>query len=175
MKTRIRHLIVAVAVIFVLPSGSLAQTYWEVDNGNWADDPNWSAGEPTASDDAIISNNGRCNLVYAGEECYSLTIGDGAGESGLLVIYNNGNLTATYLRVGLDGTGTVTHAAGTSTISANVTLGSNAGSYGTYGMSGTAQLTTADDRVQTKGQGPPEPPAHGVCQREMMHIIPGIL
>jgi autotransporter-associated beta strand protein len=87
-----------------------------------------------------------------------LYLGTNAGDSGTYNLSSSGLLSAGYAQyVGYSGTGTFTQSGGTNNISstytANLVLGYNSGSSGTYSLSGRGQLLTDVENVAYYGTG----------------------
>ena len=147
-------ILVSTVVLMLVPVPVRAgDTYWQVDNGNWATDAYWTAGEPTSLDDAYINNGGRSNLVYAGEVCDNLYVGYDTNSDNRLLIYNSGELTVTgYEVIGHSGTGSVSQSVGTNTC-LSLLIGHYSGGSGSYSLSGTGQLSPTFLHIGKNGVG----------------------
>jgi hypothetical protein len=77
------------------------RTRWRMTAGNWATDPNWSHGTPTAEHRVAIDNGGIARLTTA-ERARNVDIGTGSGLGGTLRISAGADLEITdgSLRVG---------------------------------------------------------------------------
>ena len=79
-----------------------------------------------------------------------LVLGCGAGSTGVYTLSGGALVNNLNEYIGLSGTGTFNHSGGSNTINASAvgffSVGHNAGSTGTYNLSGTAALSTADRR-----------------------------
>ncbi|HEY3392162.1 MAG TPA: hypothetical protein VGK58_05620, partial [Lacipirellulaceae bacterium] len=72
----------------------LAQTQWQnAGSGDWMEPTNWTAGVPTSTTDAIITNGGTALLTTAGVQVQDLILGDLANTSGGLSITASGGST----------------------------------------------------------------------------------
>ncbi|MDP6544104.1 MAG: PEP-CTERM sorting domain-containing protein [Phycisphaerae bacterium] len=95
--------------------------------GQWADSSNWSDGVPGAGSAAYIDNGG--------------------------IVGISSNSTADNLYVGHSQTGAIRHEASAASISQNLYLGYNAGSSGSYELTGSGQLDTDVLAVGESGAG----------------------
>jgi hypothetical protein len=149
------------------PSTSLADDrYWVAGNGSWQASGNWSpaaggaggAGQPVNGQSAFITAGANISVTRDNGSTPAYT----APGLALLRIDNSGtNLTqlnlsssnnafySANMNVGFGGRATVFQSAGTNTVSGELTLGSNAGSLGVYGLQ--AAVLGAD--VLTVGKG----------------------
>ncbi|HUT59013.1 MAG TPA: PEP-CTERM sorting domain-containing protein [Phycisphaerae bacterium] len=122
-------LLAAVTVSFP-GQAQAADTYWDANAGNWSDANNWSAGEPNANVNAIISNGGTATITEANEACRDLYVGKLASETGSVVV-SSGSLNTKEAYIGSSGDGNFTQTGGeVSTNSFHV--GGEAGSVGRY-------------------------------------------
>ncbi|GAG43116.1 unnamed protein product, partial [marine sediment metagenome] len=140
---------VLVAVSFSLVLTASAQKTWDKggSNGNWDEDSSWSpAGEPTATDDAIINNGATVTVNLSGEQAKTLVVGNATGAGhlevntgGVLDIQAGNGVNDTFI-VGDGGTGTVVQTAGTVrgnwNGNPNLLLGNGTSGNGTYTISG---------------------------------------
>ncbi len=131
---------------------------WVVSSGDWSNAGNWlnsegSAGVPTTSDGAIISNGGTVTITVPGEVCYSLALYNGTvqitagslepyvlwvtpyNNPGTAVFQQSGGLLLGYEeQVGVYGTGIFTQTGGTNSIGYFLSVGGYGS--GTYNLSG---------------------------------------
>jgi hypothetical protein len=117
---------------------------------NWSVAGNWSAGVPGAGSDASISEadgvSRTVNYDYTGSPVtlnsltVDLTGGTGAATNTLSIADNDLTTTAAE-NIGLNGSGTVDQSGGVNTTNGSLKLGINAGSNGTYNLSGTGTIT----------------------------------
>lgn len=97
-------------------------TSWQVTTGDWGTGANWSAGEPSSTVNADISNGGTAQISSGANTIDALTIGNGSSQTGNLQI-TGGSLTASGLEsVGVSGTGSVIQSAGTNNLAAGYGL-----------------------------------------------------
>jgi len=157
------------AILLLSPSFTQAiDHYWNVSSGDWSDTSPypWSISpEPTSSDNVYINNGGTVNVTQSGEVCDCLYLGKNSSDTGTIILSGTGQLstyaefigysgTGTFYQsggqlstslefIGCSGTGTFYQSGGTNTIgiSAELCLGDNTGSSGTYNLSGTGQLS----------------------------------
>jgi hypothetical protein len=131
-------LMLAMAMLLALfssgPIPGYAVTYWDVDDGDWHDAGNWTAGVPNSTTDAVIDNGGTVGGLSADAEVRNLTVG--ASNSGNmwyistkhpLTVY--GNLVAG----DQDGSHGLVIPFGEIRIKGNLVLGNQAGSQGDWG------------------------------------------
>jgi len=140
-------IIIICAASFATPI--MADSYWQVSNGNWGNDLNWDpASEPGCSTYTYINNSGTAEITEDGETCFHLYLGYSSSDIGN-VYMTGGSLTAEACTpsntgketIGRYGEGTFTQTAGINSIGYGLTLGSSLGSSGTYELSGTGQLS----------------------------------
>ncbi len=130
-------------------------------SGDWSSTVNWSGGTlPTTSDTAYIVNGGTANVTQLGETCGTLSLGSNAGSGAVQM--TGGNLTSGDQYVGYSGTGTFTQSGGNNNItyyvdladySCALYLGSNAGSSGTYNLSGSGNVLAGYEYMGSYGMG----------------------
>ena len=135
----------AAILLFSPPFAVAADDYWNVNSGDWSDTNPcpWSLGvEPTSSDNAYIQNGGTANITTNSAACNSLYLG--ATASGTINM-TNGSLSAYGEIIGYSGTGTFTQTGGNTPALNTIFLGYNSGSYGSYTLSGTGQLSASND------------------------------
>ena len=118
---------------------------WQTPAGNWSDATNWTAGEPGTSTVAGINNGGTATVNSNGELCQYLQVGYNAGSTGTLEM-TAGTLTDQFAYVGYYGAGSMVQSGGTHTITSELYLAREAGSTGTYTLSGNALLTSEGDQ-----------------------------
>ena len=73
-------LALALATLAAVTPAQAITTTWTAFTGDWSEPTNWSDGEPTAIDDALIAS-GIASVSQSGETCASLQLGQG-GTSG---------------------------------------------------------------------------------------------
>lgn len=93
-----KHLLLFTVFITLLHLQSIAVTKTTTGNGNWNSPSTWSpSGEPSSSDDVIITTGHTPNVNVSNGQCKSLTIQSGAtiliGNSKKLTINNTSGLT----------------------------------------------------------------------------------
>ncbi len=99
MKQRYRFSFLVLATLAAMPGVARAQsTNWTAASGDWGIGSNWSAGEPTAGVDALITTTSTVMVTLAGETCRSLQLGSSGGA--LLEILS-GSLTVENATIGL--------------------------------------------------------------------------
>ena len=133
---------IAVAVLLLLssPSARADVTWTLTGTGDWSVATNWSGGVPASSGTADIYNGGTATITTTGDACSVLSLGNTAG-SGFVQMTGGGLNVSNSAYVGYTGTGNFTQSGGSNTISIGLYLGYNAGSSGTYSLSGTGQLS----------------------------------
>ena len=120
--------------------------------------PTYNASAGTGTD-AYIVNGGTANVTTTGDGCGTLSLGSTAGSG--TVQMTGGSLSAGYTYVGYSGTGTFTQSGGNNSITLansfpanpSLYLGYDAGSSGSYGLSGTGQLIAYSEYVGYSGAG----------------------
>ena len=124
------------------PAPSWADTFWQAGTGNWFASTNWTAGVPDSSAAANINNGGTAEIASGAAAVSSLNLGQAATDSGLLTISGGTLGIAIQEAVGVAGTGTITHTAGSNNLGTGVVvMGVSANSNGTYNLSGTGVLS----------------------------------
>lgn len=144
MKRTITLLAVCTTTAFlILPAATSADDYyWNCATDDWHGSACWDpAVVPEADDNAHINNGGTAQIA-ATAACADLYLGEVGGESGTLEL-NSGDLSLQGFRVGMGGTGTVTQVGGTFDFNATGRIGNDAGSTGTYNLSGTGSLQSS--------------------------------
>jgi len=110
--------------------------------GDWSVATNWTAGEPTSSSVAYIINGGTATITKTGAVCSSLYLGDpNSSNVGNVQMSGGGLSTLSSEYVGNEGAGTFAQSGGDHSISGFLFLGYNAGSSGTYSLSGNGHLS----------------------------------
>jgi hypothetical protein len=85
--------------IVALPTEALAQsTTWTAAEGDWGTASNWSAGEPTAGVDAVLTSTAQTYVTLGGEVCRQLRMGSAGGAR---LDLTGGSLTVDNALVGL--------------------------------------------------------------------------
>jgi T5SS/PEP-CTERM-associated repeat protein/autotransporter-associated beta strand protein len=125
---------------------SLAQDSWNTLAGAWNVGANWlDLSVPTGAESAVVTNNGTANIVLSGATASTLTVGVGAGQSGVVNVFSGANASFSALIVGAAGCGTYTVAANATTqifgIS-GLTIGQSATGQGSLQLSGSASVFT---------------------------------
>ena len=149
--------LVAAAVLLVGPMAAQAQVYWSnTASGDWSNAGNWGGNHvPISTDNAWIVNGGTANVTQPGETCGTLLLGSSAG--GGTVQMTGGGLSIPLAGHGEDvgdsGTGSFTQSGGTNNISSLLCVGYNAGSSGTYNLSGSGQVSAPFEYVGYSGTG----------------------
>ena len=141
---------IAAAAVFTTPTPSLAQSKtWIGTNGgasgSWDNPAGWApAGQPQGGDDVLIARPG-ATVTYANTTnptavLSGLTVGAAGGIATLSQSQHTLNTSA--LRVGGAGLGAVSLSGGTLNVltADGLTLGDNAGTIGTFALSGSGQL-----------------------------------
>jgi autotransporter-associated beta strand protein len=146
-----------VAAAFLLLSSMCpgADVYWTLppgQAGDWSVAANWGGTVPSSSDNAWIANGGTTNITQAGETYGTLSLGNSAGSGAVLM--TGGNLSANSEQyVGYSGTGSFIQSDGINSVRNILYLGFNAGSGGTYNLSGNGQLSAGNEFVSLSGAG----------------------
>lgn len=123
--------------------------------GDWNTLGNWSAGVPTTSNTANVSNGGTAQLtVPPAGTALNLVLGNGVGQSGNLLVDSQA-LTAQGVQIGGSGTGNAIIRNGGSLSSTlfDVDLGSVAGSSGTVVVDGTGSALNSHVVMSIGGGG----------------------
>ena len=123
---------------------------WTGTTGDWSDPINWGGTLPTSSDDAYIANDGTADVAQGQSGiCKNLYLGNsGSGQSGTVEI-TKGKLTClSSVYVGNSGVGSFTQSGGSNTtvvdIRSVLNVGYNSSSSGTYNLSGTQSILSAN-------------------------------
>jgi hypothetical protein len=148
-----------VLVIVVVAQSSITAValadicHWISGSGYWDETANWSCGHlPQASDDAYIGDGGVAQIRY-GAQCRWLCLAYSANESGHLQFASNaGQSSMDKQSIGYRGTGTLTQSGGWNGVNWDITLGAEAGSSGTYSMTG-GRLDTKYLIIGSNGAG----------------------
>ena len=130
-------IVVAGTSLLAAPVARGASYSWQVQSGNWSVASNWGGTLPSNSDTACVANGGTVNVTVS-ETCGALSLGNGEGSG--TVQMTGGGLSAGTQYVGVSGTGTFSQSGGTNASYANLYLGYNAGSSGTYSLSSSGLL-----------------------------------
>ncbi len=155
----IRVMLTALFLGLLAVSPAYAMDYhWIGGSGDWSDPLNWNPGVPSGSDPMIYLTqsdavNRTVNLTGASHVKGVLVV-DATG-TGTMTLSGGGGLIVNDIRIGLNGTGTVNQTggdvvAGLALGPGSLTLGQNAGSRGTYNLSGG---TTTTQTLTVGGQG----------------------
>ncbi len=158
-----RWIVLSFAVVSLFASSALAQTQWILPGpGDWSTVVNWSDGLPDAATDTIIDNGGVAQVLAAGAASRELRVGEGAansggvlidggslasfqafvgnadGSSGELLIRNAGSTWSVSDRImlGRQGQGELLVESGGSVSASDIVLGQFAGGEGTARVSG---------------------------------------
>jgi autotransporter-associated beta strand protein len=125
-----------VAVVLATTLPARGQDNWSLSpsqSGGWSAAGNWSNGVPSSSVNAFVANGGTAVIASCNAACNALILGEFTGG------------------------GTVEMTSGTLTIflsgAAGITLGEDAGSSGTYNLSGSGQIQSANEIVGCSGSG----------------------
>jgi T5SS/PEP-CTERM-associated repeat protein len=149
-----RFLALVIAVCIAPAEPLLGQTEWQNTGfGDWNEPANWTAGVPTATTDAIITNDATAVLATPGAQVQDLILGDLVDTSGVLSItttgISTGALSGRDLVVGWDGTGTLNiDSGGVLTMSTSPSVALATGSTGTVTVSGTGSAFNNADQLQ---------------------------
>jgi T5SS/PEP-CTERM-associated repeat protein len=155
MTTKRSSVVMAALVMSVSAAASEAVTRdWNAGSGNWTQPGSWTpAGVPGGGDVVSIGfADGVARTVnydYSGPSVVLGSLGldlTGAGSNATTLSMTSAillNMTNEY--VGYFGRGVVDHSAGSATVSSELNLGYNAGSKGTYNLSGAGVLTVGGD------------------------------
>jgi len=134
-----------------------AATYtWGPQSGDWSIASNWGGTAPSSSDTAYLNNGGTATVSLAGATASTVLLGD-AGGSATLQVVSGGLTTGGSECVGFSGTGSVTQSGGMNSLSmyyvgqylyyGSLYIGANAGSGGSYALSGSGLLSAADSEI----------------------------
>ena len=140
------------AVLLMASLPARADVYWTLpagQAGDWSAASNWAGTLPTGNDTAYVVNGGTATITMPGEICGTLSLGGSTG-SGTVQMTDGGLSTASGVQyVGYSGTGTFTQTGGDNSIGyyGSLYLGYNAGSSGTYSLSGSGQLSAPSEYV----------------------------
>ena len=144
-------LFLALATFFAPAPAQGAGLYWSVTSGDWSIASNWGGTVPTSIDVAYITNGGTATITQYGENCSYLVLGNAAKSSGSAEM-TAGQLVASYEYIGNSGTGAFMHTGGTNSMG-YFQLGRNAGSSGTYSLSGTGYISAENEYIGYNGIG----------------------
>ncbi len=108
----------------------------------------------------FVGGGGTASLVQSGgvNSVATLYIGNQAGSSGIYNLGGSGQLSALYEYIGNSGSGSFTQSGGTNAVpptvgSPGLSVGNNAGSFGTYNLSGSGLLSAPDEYIGNSGSG----------------------
>jgi len=156
MHKCIVSLVLAVTCLAGVPGVSAQTTeFWNVPDGDWSTDSNWSPQlVPTANSFVFITNGGTARLTTDGFAS-AIFIGNGPSDSGTLELFGSTTLTvrgSLTTIVGNEGTGTLTLRNGSEVRISNsdfVTLRAGNGGTGTINLldNSTLSLIRLDDSV----------------------------
>lgn len=142
---------------------SAADTTWTAGDSDWSTGTNWSGGEPTSTNRAVINNAGTAH-VAVGEQTNGLLLGSAAADSGTLKIEDAGDTLESFghfasVLIGNAGSGLVIQSDGTVTFGSNAsatqtfTLGHTATGTGSYQLSGGTLTTYGSVNIGSLGVG----------------------
>jgi hypothetical protein len=160
----INKLFIVTAALLLIAMTSGAQTYWKGGTGDWTIGANWSAGLPTGTTDALITNGTvqvspgmtataralDCRFATVNQTGGALTLTAGASKYLLLQTNSTYNLSGGSLVVsnivmlGNSGTNAVFNLSGSgslTTVGTGVQIGINAGNEGLLTQAGTSSMT----------------------------------
>src|ERR1700722_205320 len=139
------------AVLFLERRGAADEIFWQAGASDWFNAANWSDQTdglnqaPGASDDAFVENGGTAMFSGGNAAALNLTLdGGAAGLSGGSLATGNTEI------VGDAATGLFTQTGGTNS-AVILYLGTNAGSTGTYLLSGTGLLSVGSIEYLDQG------------------------
>lgn len=164
------------AAALVVPGTARATvTSWLGSTGDWGNAAKWSAGEPTAGDDAEVPNSSTVQVTLAGETCANLTMGATLGGctlhvmSGALnvvgrahiadtapatLLLQGGTLTAAEFRLGNTGNGIGSATVSGGTLNAGtITIGDDPAGSGTFSTTATTPLVRVTGNLYVKKGG----------------------
>ncbi len=137
--------VAAAAIVLMSSTVAKADVTWAVPAGqigDWSVASNWSGNlAPTPGDNVWIVNGGTASVTQVGEEYYSLTVGSSAGN-GTVEMYGGNLSSPNYgnLYVGSGGAGSFVQSGGSNSNSNVLAIGTSAGGYGTYSLTGVGVL-----------------------------------
>ncbi len=143
------------AVMFVAAPLQAGNVYWTLPagrSGDWSTASNWGGTLPTGNDLAFVDSGGQAVITKAGETCNYLVLAYNSSADSGTVNMISGGLSATQQYIGYSGTGTITQSGGTNS-GGDLVVGFNAGSGGTYNLSGNGQLVANLENVGGYGRG----------------------
>jgi T5SS/PEP-CTERM-associated repeat protein len=154
--------IMAVVLIIILAFGgptTAADTYWQVDTGNWSTGSNWTGGEPYSSTEAYINNGGTALITQSGETCDRLWLGRDSDANGTVKM-SFGDLTVVGREhVGFNGEARFVQSGGTHSVGlgddpnfAGLYIGHQNDANGTYILAD-GQLQAENEFVGYNGRG----------------------
>jgi autotransporter-associated beta strand protein len=123
----------------------VAQSYWQVQSGDWSAASNWSAGVPSSSTWAWIVNGGTAGVTQTGGTCNWLSLGGTAGSGS--VEMTAGGFSANTEFVGHSGPGAFAQSGGTNSASNGLELGFVSGASGAYILSGASLLLAGGEQI----------------------------
>ncbi|MBT3193492.1 MAG: hypothetical protein HN341_13160 [Verrucomicrobia bacterium] len=140
---------VIAVMVYVPVAGEAANTYFQVNSGNWTNPVNWTGGVPTAGNNAMIgrSDSGgvtpaTCVVDTASQVCPALYLASGAATDRGVLNITAGDLTCSSAAyIGFKGTGIVNQSSGYWDCQSTIRIGEVAGSDGTITLSGSGVLT----------------------------------
>ncbi len=113
--------------------------------GGWTAGANWTSGTPTAGNDVLLIQSDSTNRVVTySNPTPAVVLGqitiDATGTGTMTLSQAQDTLTSTSEIIGFLGTGTFTQTGGTHIVTGTMTLAAQAGSQGTYNLSGSGAV-----------------------------------
>jgi hypothetical protein len=132
-------------IVHLFPVSSFADTLWQASTSDWFAPGNWTAGVPDSSAISYINNGGTAQIAAGTAAASSIKLGQNSMESGSLTISGGSLAIGIQEAVGVAGTGTITHTAGSNNLGTGVVvMGVSANSNGTYNLSGTGVVSGSE-------------------------------
>jgi len=133
------------AAYLLLAGSAYATTTWIDGTGSWFTSGNWSGGVPTPTNAALINNGGTAQIFGASAQADALDLGEGAGQSGTLVVQGildtpSALTVDSIIEIGNAGNGTLRINRLSSVTSSGAFVGANL-SFGDPITTGTATVT----------------------------------
>ncbi len=157
-RIRISLAVAAILVFAAPPTQAQDQSYdWSVLSGDWSVASNWGGTLPTSTDYAYVINGGTVTITLPGTVCNYLYVGDPNSTNSGTVELSGGSLAASYEYLGNNGAGNFTQSGGANTVTDycnhGLFLAYNAGSSGSYNLSGSGLLSASNEYVGYSGAG----------------------